>query len=72
MEKYRRNQQKYDRQQYEKSKNRMPSKEREPSTVIEEARLEAHDLIEELLPNTGKSIRIGISGTPGVGKSTFI
>jgi LAO/AO transport system kinase len=29
-------------------------------------------LIEKLLPLTGKSKRIGISGTPGVGKSTFI
>jgi LAO/AO transport system kinase len=29
-------------------------------------------LLKELLPLTGKSKRIGISGTPGVGKSTFI
>jgi LAO/AO transport system kinase len=29
-------------------------------------------LIEKILPLTGKSKRIGISGTPGVGKSTFI
>src|SRR4051812_8934041 len=29
-------------------------------------------LIESLLPYTGKSIRVGISGSPGVGKSTFI
>lgn len=29
-------------------------------------------LIEALLPHTGKSIRIGITGVPGVGKSTFI
>lgn len=29
-------------------------------------------LLDELLPYTGKSIRIGISGIPGVGKSTFI
>jgi LAO/AO transport system kinase len=34
----------------------------------EEARL----LIEQLLPHCGKSMRIGISGVPGVGKSTFI
>ncbi len=32
----------------------------------------ASQLIESLLPLTGKSIRIGITGTPGVGKSTFI
>lgn len=29
-------------------------------------------LLSRLLPATGKSVRIGISGTPGVGKSTFI
>ncbi len=29
-------------------------------------------LVEELLPYTGNSIRIGITGVPGVGKSTFI
>ncbi|PZX50460.1 LAO/AO transport system kinase [Algoriphagus ratkowskyi] len=32
----------------------------------------ASDLVQELLPYTGKSIRIGITGVPGVGKSTFI
>ena len=32
----------------------------------------ATSLIEEILPNTGNSLRIGISGVPGVGKSTFI
>ena len=35
-------------------------------------RARAEALIETLLPATGRSIRIGISGTPGVGKSTFI
>jgi LAO/AO transport system kinase len=29
-------------------------------------------VIEKILPYTGKSIRIGITGVPGVGKSTFI
>lgn len=29
-------------------------------------------LIDELYPSTGNSIRIGITGVPGVGKSTFI
>lgn len=29
-------------------------------------------VIESLLPYTGKSIRVGITGVPGVGKSTFI
>src|SRR5262245_17635633 len=33
---------------------------------------EAQALLAELLPHTGKATRIGISGSPGVGKSTFI
>ncbi len=45
-------------------------------TLAESMRTEdqilANQLIEELLPLTGKSIRIGITGVPGVGKSTFI
>lgn len=32
----------------------------------------AQKLLQKILPATGKSKRIGISGTPGVGKSTFI
>lgn len=32
----------------------------------------AQDLLKILLPHTGRSVRIGISGVPGVGKSTFI
>jgi len=32
----------------------------------------AESLIEQLLPRTGKSLRIGITGVPGSGKSTFI
>lgn len=32
----------------------------------------AQKLIEKCLPYSGKSIRIGITGVPGVGKSTFI
>lgn len=35
-------------------------------------RIEADALLTELLPHTGKSLRLGISGVPGVGKSTFI
>jgi len=34
--------------------------------------LAATTLLDELLPATGNSIRIGISGVPGAGKSTFI
>ncbi|MFY9706523.1 MAG: methylmalonyl Co-A mutase-associated GTPase MeaB, partial [Desulfobacterales bacterium] len=45
-------------------------------TLIESA-LPAHqqlaqDILDGLLPYAGKAIRIGISGVPGVGKSTFI
>ena len=38
----------------------------------EDHRREAEALIERVLPASGKSIRLGISGSPGVGKSTFI
>jgi LAO/AO transport system kinase len=45
-------------------------------TLIESTRTDhqarAQMLMETLLPRTGNSIRIGISGVPGVGKSTFI
>lgn len=45
-------------------------------TLIESTRddhrREAEVLLEALLPHTGQSIRLGISGVPGVGKSTFI
>jgi len=34
--------------------------------------LAATTLLDDLLPDTGKAIRIGISGVPGAGKSTFI
>jgi len=33
---------------------------------------EAQGVLEQVLPHSGKSIRIGITGVPGVGKSTFI
>ena len=45
-------------------------------TLIESTREEdrgpAEDLLQALLPHTGKTVRLGISGAPGVGKSTFI
>lgn len=45
-------------------------------TLIEsslpEHQLMAKQIIEKCLPYSGKSIRIGISGVPGAGKSTFI
>jgi LAO/AO transport system kinase len=45
-------------------------------TLVESTRAdhqqEAQNLIAKILPKTGKSLRIGITGVPGVGKSTFI
>jgi LAO/AO transport system kinase len=45
-------------------------------TLVESQRVEdrqsAQQLLTALLPHTGGSIRVGISGVPGVGKSTFI
>ena len=45
-------------------------------TLIESTRRDHRDeasaLLEAIMPHTGKSIRVGISGAPGVGKSTFI
>ena len=35
-------------------------------------RTQADELLGRLLPHAGKSLRLGISGVPGVGKSTFI
>ena len=35
-------------------------------------RVQADEFLTALLPHTGKSFRLGISGVPGVGKSTFI
>ena len=39
---------------------------------LDEDRELAQNLLNQVLPHTGNSIRIGISGVPGVGKSTFI
>lgn len=39
---------------------------------LKKDRIRAERLIQLLLPYTGNSIRIGITGVPGVGKSTFI
>jgi LAO/AO transport system kinase len=35
-------------------------------------RADAEALLERLLPHSGKAVRVGITGVPGVGKSTFI
>lgn len=45
-------------------------------TLLESTRVDhrarGEQVLEALLPHSGKSIRVGISGVPGVGKSTFI
>ena len=41
------------------------------SAIASDSELAAH-LVQDLLPYTGHSLRIGITGVPGVGKSTFI
>jgi LAO/AO transport system kinase len=45
-------------------------------TLIESSNIDhkeqAQKLLQELLPHTGNSIRIGITGVPGAGKSSFI
>src|SRR5690554_5272771 len=45
-------------------------------TLIESTRADhraaADELLARVLPRTGQAVRLGISGVPGVGKSTFI
>jgi LAO/AO transport system kinase len=45
-------------------------------TLVESTRrdhqADAQRLLERLLPHTGQAVRLGITGVPGVGKSTFI
>jgi len=45
-------------------------------TLIESSKKEYREIgqqiLEECLPDTGNSVRIGVTGVPGVGKSTFI
>jgi LAO/AO transport system kinase len=45
-------------------------------TLIESRRSDhqaaSRDLVQALLPDTGKAVRVGITGSPGVGKSTTI
>jgi len=45
-------------------------------TLVESSKKEhqllAQEIIKQCLPYSGKSIRVGITGVPGVGKSTFI
>ena len=39
---------------------------------LDRHREQAQQILEQVLPHSGNSIRIGITGVPGVGKSTFI
>ncbi len=45
-------------------------------TLVESSRADhraaARELLADLAPDTGRSVRVGISGIPGAGKSTFI
>jgi GTPase len=45
-------------------------------TLVESTRLDHRDdalaLLDELMPATGNAVRVGITGAPGAGKSTFI
>ncbi len=45
-------------------------------TCVESTRADdravAERLLDAVLPHTGRSVRLGITGTPGVGKSTFV
>jgi len=41
------------------------------SDLVEDQQL-SREVLKEILPHSGKSIRLGITGVPGVGKSTFI
>jgi LAO/AO transport system kinase len=60
-------------QQIEKGQRRALAK---AITLVESSRTDdqhtAQALLAKLLPITGRAIRIGLSGSPGVGKSTFI
>ncbi len=39
---------------------------------LDSDRAQADELLQSIPPSTGKSIRIAVSGVPGVGKSTFV
>lgn len=45
-------------------------------TLVESSRadhrLAAQELLVEVFPDTGRAVRVGVTGVPGVGKSTFI
>lgn len=41
-------------------------------STLESDRVKSQKILESILPDSGNSVRVGISGVPGVGKSTFI
>lgn len=41
-------------------------------STLDADKVHSQNLLKTILPNTGKSFRLGITGVPGVGKSTFI
>ncbi|MDD2605238.1 MAG: methylmalonyl Co-A mutase-associated GTPase MeaB, partial [Desulfobacteraceae bacterium] len=45
-------------------------------TLVESTRPEhqelAMEILDRIMPQTGQAVRLGITGVPGVGKSTFI
>ncbi len=41
-------------------------------SIRDDHRQAAQDLLHHVLPSSGRSLRLGITGAPGVGKSTFI
>lgn len=41
-------------------------------STLDTHRAQAQAILEQVLPHSGNSLRIGITGVPGVGKSTFI
>ncbi len=41
-------------------------------SAVEDARADAAELLKEIFPHTGKALVIGITGAPGVGKSTLV
>src|SRR5690606_19655526 len=51
-----------------------PSSRRSAGSVTGDPyrRARAAELLDAVLPATGRAVRVGISGTPGAGKSTFI
>lgn len=68
-----------DRQLVERVLARGPAQRRalaKSITLIESTRADhqarAQDVLAALLPHTGRAVRVGISGVPGSGKSTFI